>query len=332
LSFSNLGFSLPDLTISGEAGPRAAWGGTLDVSVYLQNIGASTTTEPLSQAAPFDTLSPSSPYSSVSASDAPASTVEVFLSPTRRSLKGAVILGTFTADQVSQNNLEHLTESFTLPARPPGFAGSGGKFYVWFLANSNNQVLEVTRANNLSTPVAVKVVSQPLPELSAIGLAVPARMQPGDTIDPVAVVENFGTADSGPVTVALVESVTESFTLGSTIVAEETIPNIPAVSETPTKGHYKTFAEQILTQPNNVASVDFGLQTLSTTPSTYFLGVVVDPNGTINQLSRPNNVFQVIHDVGPPIKNLPPAGVVSVANTAQFPNAAGGETVGNVLL
>ena len=35
LSFSTLGYSLPDLTITGEAGPRAAWGGTIDVSVYL---------------------------------------------------------------------------------------------------------------------------------------------------------------------------------------------------------------------------------------------------------------------------------------------------------
>ena len=47
LSFSNLGYSLPDLRISGEAGPRAAWGGSLVVSAYLQNIGASTTTEPI---------------------------------------------------------------------------------------------------------------------------------------------------------------------------------------------------------------------------------------------------------------------------------------------
>ena len=49
LTFSTLGYSLPDLTITGEAGPRASWGGTIDVSVYLANIGASSTTEPMSQ-------------------------------------------------------------------------------------------------------------------------------------------------------------------------------------------------------------------------------------------------------------------------------------------
>ena len=35
LAFSTLGYSLPDLAISGEAGPRAAWGGTIDVSERL---------------------------------------------------------------------------------------------------------------------------------------------------------------------------------------------------------------------------------------------------------------------------------------------------------
>jgi hypothetical protein len=68
--------------------------------------------------------------------------------------------------------------------------------------------------------------------------------------------------------------------------------------------------------------------TLPTMPTKYFLGVVVDPNGSIKQLSLPRNAFQVIHVVGPPIPHLPPAGVVSAPNTAQFPTAAGGGTVG----
>jgi len=339
LSFSNLGFSLPDLTISGEAGPRAAWGGTLDVSVYLQNIGASTTTEPFSQAAPTDTLAPSSPYSSVSQADAPDSTIKVFISPTPRSLQGAVTLGTFEAPPLSQNNLEQLTASFTLPSRPGGFKGAGGKFYVWFLANSANQFPEATHVNSLSKPFAVQITGQPLPELRAIGLAVPAKMQPDDTIDPVAVIENLGTAESGPVTVELVESATRIFNplAVNVVVGTATIDNIPAVSETPTKGNYKTFAEQIVTPPDNVVSIHFtqpnsnGLYTLSTPPpGKYYLGVLVDPDGLIKQLSLPKNALQAIHVVGPPIKHLPPAGVVSSANTGQFPSAAGGESVGVV--
>jgi hypothetical protein len=333
LSFSNLGFSLPDLKVSGEAGPRAAWGGTIVVSAYLQNIGASTTTEPMSQAGATNTTATGSLYSSASASNAPNSTVNVLISPTSKSLKGAISIGTISAPPLEQNSVEQLSSPFTLPSQPAGFAGAGGKFFVWFMANSNNAFPEANTGNNLSKPVAVQVTGQPLPELRAIGLAVPSRMQPGDTINPVVVVENFGTADTsaqGPVTVDLVESVTKNFTLGSQIVATYTINVLPGVSGTPTKGNFRKFAKQILAQPSNVVSLSGTKVTLSTTPSTYFLGVVIDPQGAIKQLSLPKNSFQVIHVVGPPIKGLPPANTVSNGTSAPFPTAPFGGTVGNV--
>jgi len=245
LAFSQLGFSLPDLTISGEAGPRAAWGGTLDVSVYLQNIGASTTTEPLSQAPATQAPISGSTYGNVSASDAPDSTVAVYLSRSPKSLKGAVLAGTFMAPPLSQNSVEQMAESLTLPSRPAGFPAGGGKFYVWFLANSTDAFPEVTRVNNLSKPVPVMITGQALPELRAIALALPSSLQPGDTIVPQLQIENLGTADpkaQGPVTVDLVASVTRSFTLGSSIIASYTINSIPSVAQSPTKGNYKTFA------------------------------------------------------------------------------------------
>ena len=136
LSFTTLGNSLPDLTISGEAGPRAAWGGTIDVSAFLQNIGASTTTEPLSQLPPTQPQAAGSLYGSTSSADAPDSTVAVLLTKSPKSLKGAVTLGTFVAPPLTQNSVEQLSDAFTLPSRPKGFAGAGGKFYVWFVANS----------------------------------------------------------------------------------------------------------------------------------------------------------------------------------------------------
>jgi len=333
LSFTNLGYSLPDLKVTGEAGPRAAWGGSLVVSAYLQNIGASTTTEPMSQAGATDTQATGSLYSSASAADANNSTVQVLLSPTARSLKGAISLGTISAPPLEQNSVEQLSSPFTLPSQPAGFAGAGGKFYVWFVANSTNAFPETNTNNNLSKPVAVQITGQPLPSLRAIGLAVPSRMQPGDTINPVIVVENFGTADTsaqGPVTVDLVESVNKNFTLGSQIVATYTINDLPGVSGTPTKGNYRTFAQQILAQPGNVVSLGGKEITLSTSPSTYYLGVVIDPQGAINQLSLPKNSFQAIHIVGPPIKGLPPANTVSNGTSAQFPTAPFGGSIGNV--
>jgi hypothetical protein len=320
LSFTTLGFSTPDLVITGEAGPRAAWGGTLDVLAYLKNIGASTITEPTQQAP-----------GSTSTADAGDSMVDVYISPHPNSMKGAVLLGQIEAPPVSQNTLEQLTASFTLPSRPSGFAGSGGKFYVRFLANASQEVLETHLGNNWSPAVPVSITTQALPELRAIALYVPSYMQPGDTIAPIIQVENLGTADTQsqePVTVDLVASVTPTFTVGSSIVATYTVANIPAVSETPTKGHYKTFAQHSVSTPNNVVTIEGSAVTLPTSPATYYLGVVVDPNQTLKQLSLPSNVFELIHDVGPPLKTLPPAGVISAAGTEQFPTPPFSETIG----
>ena len=197
MSFSNLGYSLPDLTISGEAGPRAAWGGSIVVSAYLQNIGASTTTEPMSQAGATDTQATGSLYSSASAADADDSMVQVLITPNCQILERGGCAGRHRVrrrwNKTASNSSAVRSHCHRSPA---GFAGTGGKFYVWFLANATDAFPEANTNNNLSKPVPVQVVGQPLPELRAIGLAVPSRMQPGDTIDPTIVVENTGTADT----------------------------------------------------------------------------------------------------------------------------------------
>ena len=126
----------------------------------------------------------------------------------------------------------------------------------------------------------------------------------------------------------LVASVTRSFTLGSSIVASYTVSSIPPVSETPTGGNYQTFAQQIVNQPTNVITINGSAVTLPTSPRKYFLGVVVDPEGTLDQLSLPHNSLELIHVVGPPLRHLPAAGVVSTPNDAQFPYAPGNEPIG----
>ncbi len=139
--------------------------------------------------------------------------------------------------------------------------------------------------------------------------------------------------DSGSVQVALVASVTPTFTLGSSIVALYTVDNIPAVSETPTKGNYKTFAKNIVNSAPNVVTISGSPVTLPTSPTTYYLGVVVDPYGKLTQLSLPSNVFSLSHKVGPGNSGsgLPPAGVVSTTgNTSPFPIAPNGQIIGNV--
>jgi hypothetical protein len=324
MAFTNLGFSLPDLIIRGEAGPRAAWGGTLSISGFLQNIGASTITEPTQQA----------PGSS-STSDAPDTSIAIFITPHRHSMRGAILLATTEAPPITQNSVDNFeTAPITLPARPHGFAGNGGTFYIRLMANSSGTSFETNPENNLSGPIPVKIVNRALPELRAIALGVPPVMQPGDTISPTIQIENFGTAGTssqGSVEVALVASVTPNFTVGSSIIYLQTISsNIPPMSETPTQGNPATFGEQNLLPPNNVVQFTIPPVTLPASPSVYYLGVVVDPFGNLNQLSLPRNALEQIYRVGPPIGNLPPAGVVDTGNTSVFPTPASGQLIGNL--
>ena len=314
MAFSTLGYSLPDLTVSGgTAGPRAAWGGTLGVMAYVANIGASTIPNPIAQA-PGD----------VTTADAAASTVGVYITPRRNSMKGAIQIGTLAAPEVPQNSLDQISGTFTLPSRPAGF-GARGDFFVRLMANATGTIVEANTSNDLSKPIAVSLVSTALPELRAVSLGVPPFMSPGDTITPTISIANLGTAASGsPVQVALVASTSKSFTVGSSIVALYDITtSIPGASEG--SNNVFTFTPE---GPNNVFTFTGPAVTLPTSPSTYFLGVVVDPYSQIPQLSLPKNVFEQIHVVGPNTSGLSPAGVVSTPNNNPFPEPPNGTFIG----
>ena len=112
---SPLGFSLPDLSITGSAGSVAAWGGTLGIVATVINQGSSTITNPIADG----------PDASTTA-DAPASTVAVVITP-HKSMAHAVTIGTFQAPPLAQNSIEQLTDSFTLPSRPKGFHRRAGR-------------------------------------------------------------------------------------------------------------------------------------------------------------------------------------------------------------
>jgi len=326
LAFSPLGASLPDLSVSGFAAPTAAWGGTLAVTVNVQNTGASTIPEPFAQA-PGD----------ISSADAPATTVNVFATPRPNSLRGEVLVGTIDVPLTRQNTFQQISSTINLPNQPPGFAGDGGAIFLHFQVNPNQNFTELNIRNN-SSPRPVRVrIEAPLPQLEAVGLDVPPVMQPGDTISPTIEVANVGSADTssqGPVTVALVASVDRRFSAGSSIVALYQVPNIPAVSTVASQSDSLADTDN-LNLPNNIVTINGAPVTLPASPRTYFLGVVVDPNNQIKQLGRigkvraPRNAFSLIHPVGPPIDGLPPAGVATTSPTdLPFPFPATTDTVG----
>src|SRR5262249_45382584 len=103
--------------------------------------------------------------------------------------------------------------------------------------------------------------------------------------------------------------------------------SIPAASQVPTGGTIAAFS-QTLSPLNNTVTFTGPSVTLPTSPRKYYLGVVVDPFGKIQQLSTPKNRFAQIQIVGPPVRGLPPAGVVSTANSNSFPLPASGVFIG----
>ena len=294
LSYSSLGYSLPDLKISGLAGPVASWGSTYQVTVVLQNTGASTIIEPLSLVPASqvavgldDSLVP--PYYVPSSADAAASQVGIYLAPRPHSLAGAIEIGTATAQALSQNDIERFNVSLTLPQQPAGFRAAG-VYYIRLVANQTQSVLESNFSNNVSAPIPVRFISQALPQLQATALDLPDSMQPGDTVVPTFQITNLGTASTDTqVQVALVASVTPDFNLGSSIVALYTLPPIPGQSSAPVKNsahhHARLYGSTIynnnVTPAQNVETYTATMPaTLPTSPSKYYLGLVIDPNNT----------------------------------------------------
>ncbi len=328
MAFSALGYSQPDLTVSGFASPVASWGGPLTVTVNVANIGASTINEPLA-------LAPGA----TGATDTGPTTVQVYATKSPHSLKGAVPLGFFAIPALSQNSSTQFSDTFTLPQQPAGLPGDGGKVFIVFQVNATNSVYERNFQNNTSKPVPL-AIEAPLPELEAVGLDLPATMQPGDTVQPNIRITNIGAADTdlqGPVTVALVASTTRSVNSGSTIVALYTISNIPSASEVATQG--TTLGDANLTPPLNVVTIAGPPVTLPVSPKTYFLGVVVDPFNQIVQLSdiakhqKPVNKFVLVRKIGPSTSGLPPAGVLTNGGTSLvpvFPTGIGNSPIGGV--
>jgi len=348
LSYSSLGYSLPDLKISGLAGSVASWGGSYQVTVVLQNTGASTIIEPLSLVPASEVAvgpdgSPVPPYYVPSSADAASSQVGIYLAPRPHSLAGAIEIGTATAPPLTQNNIERFDVSLTLPQQPAGFRAAG-VYYIRLVANETHSVLESNFNNNVSAPIPVRFISQALPQLQATALDVPDALQPGDTVAPTFQITNLGTANTdtqGPVQVALVASMTPDFNLGSSIVGLYTLPaGIPGQSNAPVansaRHHARLYESKIynnnVTPLQNVETYTGAAVTLPTTPSTYYLGVVIDPYNTLTQLSLPANRLELIRTVGPATSGLPPAGVVStpLSPIPQFPNPPDGVPIGNV--
>jgi hypothetical protein len=319
LAYTPLGYSLPDLTVSGYTSTAAAWGGPLTVTLNIRNLGASTFPEPTA-------LAPGA----VSTADAAPTTVAVVLSRSPHpNSHNSFVVTNIAVPLVMQNNLIQQTQTITLPSQPARFPGDGGKLYVGFRINPTGNVNESDYTNNFSLSSHPVLIEAPLPELAVTGLDVPPVMQPGDTIQPTIRVTNFGpgsTGSQGPLNVALVASTTRTFNAGSSILATYTVANIPGIATVSTGT--ENFGLANASPQQNTVTITGAPLTLPTTPNVYFIGILIDPNHTIKQIhgisgiATSTNALSLPQQVGPPIKGLPPAGVIFAgggANNLPFP-------------
>jgi hypothetical protein len=316
LAYTPLGVSLPDLTVSGFTGPIGAYGGPLAVTVDVRNLGASSLTEP------FNLIT-----AAVSNADAPASQVGVFLSPTEGG-RGRLI-GTIDVPRVPQNSIVRITQTITLPPLAQlgrRFPAGAGTVFVSFRADLGRVVQEIDERNNVSTDAVPVQLAPALPDLQAVALDIPPALQPGETIQPTIRIANFGTVPSntqGPVTVYLVASQDQFFGPGDALIDTIVIDNIPALSQAPTRR--AILGDVNLDPPPNVVTLVRPPVTLPEIPDSYFLGLIVDPNDTILEISEvgvgPNPALQFPQFVSGVSSDLPvaePTGLVpDPAN--QFP-------------
>jgi hypothetical protein len=319
MTYSPLGYSLPDLHVTGYAPQEAAWGGKLGVSVTVQNQGASSLIEPTHLAQTMTDPTTGNVTLTPSDADAAPSTVDVYASTKPNATTGLVEIGTVSIPAVTQNNQYTTSTIFDLPARPKGFPSNGGKVYITFILDNTQPVSVAGESPAIyRVPLPVKIVN-PLPNLQVIAEDLPSSLQPGDVISPTIQIANLGAGDPAsqhPVVVDLVASLDKNFGPGDSILASYTIESLPGLSEVPTASLFSP--DSSLFPPVNVNTTTLGPLKLPTSPGFYYIGVEIDPTDSVQMTHPPSPALMGVVSVGPPSAFLPPASLL-VNTSGVFP-------------
>lgn len=326
MAYTSLGYSLPDLAIvDAFAGPVAAYGGPVSVTVNVDNLGASSMVEPLA-------LAPGA----TSSADAAATTVDVYLvrGPHSRPTSG-VLLGSIDVPALSQKRLARITGTVNMPAAPPpGFPDVGGTTYLSFVVDRGKDVPDYDRTNNFTRRAVPVLLTPNLPQLESIAFNTPDNLAPGDSFIPEVKIGNYGSSNTNlqaPVVVLVVASQDKNFGPGDQTLATFTVSNVVPLSQSPTKK--AVLGDVNLTDPPNVEYLNAGTATiLPASPSEYFVGVIVDPYNQIREIDEldrdPSSALSQVKLVRPNNSGLPAAGIIGTPNPADnpfpyFPNTTG---------
>lgn len=332
LAYSPLGVAQPDLTVQGYGAPVAAWGGSYAVNVTVSNLGATSEVDPF--ALTTGLLVPPTIPSSTSA----ATRVDVyFMIPRRPNLK--VLIGSINVPAIPGNTVTELSQTFArIPSRPAGFPNIGGEVQLAFEIDAQSASSDLDRTNNSTfrrPGQAVKIVAA-FPDLSVVGLDLPPVMQPGDVVQPNIQVANNGAATAGvgtPIDVALIASTDPNFRRDVRVLDTYTIRSLPGLSEVPMQT--TVLGDGGIDRPINISELNGDPVLLPNFATEYYVTAVVDPLNRAEETRdqgrqarrlgiNPHSLGTSlpIRKVGPPIADLPPAGVVrppSSATSNPFP-------------
>jgi hypothetical protein len=307
MTYSPLGYSLPNLSVSGYAAQEAAWGGTLGVEVTVQNQGASSLVEPTHLFPTTTDQTTGNVIITPSNADALPTMVDVYASTKPNATTGLIKLDSVSIPAVTQNSLFQTTTVFNLPSRPKGFPSNGGKIYLTYIIENTQAVTQKGQIPQFfRVPLPVKLVN-PLPDLQVVAVDLPSTLQPGDVISPTIQIANLGAGNpalQGPVTVDLVASLDKNFGPGDSIVGSYTITSLPGVSEVPTQTGF-TGAPNLV-PASNVNTTTIPPLKLPASPGFYYLGVEIDPTGSIKMTTPPTPALMSVLPVGPANPFLPP--------------------------
>ena len=311
LTYSALGYSLPNLQVTGYAAQVAAWGGSFAVNVTVQNQGASSLIEP-THLAPTATDPDTGAVSiTPSTADSVATTVDVFASTRPNATTGLVEIDTIQVPSITQNSQYTTSNTFTLPSRPKGFPTNGGKIYVTFIVEGTQSASVLGQyPAYYHVPLPTKIVN-PLPNLQVVVEDVPASLQPGDVISPTIRIANLGAGNpstQGAVTVDLVASLDKNFGPGDSVLASYTIQSLPGLAQVPTQSIGSLFSNLI--PPANVNTTTLAPFKLPASPGFYYIGIEIDPTSSIHMTHPPTPALMGVLTVGPPSAYLPSANLL----------------------
>jgi hypothetical protein len=304
LSYSALGYSLPDLTVTAFSAPVTAWGGTLSVSALVTNLGASTIAEPFHLA-----------EGAQGTSDAAPTFVNVYASTQPKGKGAEILLGSIAVPAIQQNDTVNVTGTFTLPAEPRAFVPHS-HIFLTYVVNPANPILENVYNNDAFFSKQAVQVLPALPNIQVVGFETPTPLVPGDTFTPAIRLANLGTADvsaQGPLTVELVASENMTFGPGDITLATYTVDSVPPLAQAPSTN--PNVGDLNLIPGTNIVTLDSKTITLPSMPNNYFLGVKVDPFSAIKEVGKhPTITFDAIVKVGPPIPGVVPINFPSTGN------------------